>query len=101
MAAPRHPPRIVESFLMRAQVSCLQASTAEAACCVSRPPALGRAVDGWCPLGLLPSWPPQSTPKLEAYYFLPSFLRRAVGDGEGELAGLLLLDGCFVPLKWV
>ncbi len=25
--------------------------------------------------------------------------RRAVGDGDGELAGLLLQDGCFVPLK--
>ena len=27
---------------------------------------------GWCPLGLIPSWPPQSTPK--AYYFFLSFL---------------------------
>lgn len=26
--------------------------------------------------------------------------RRAVGDGSGHLAGLVLQDGCFVPLKW-
>lgn len=29
-------------------------------------------VAGWCPLGLLPSCPPQSTP--EAYHFFPFFL---------------------------